>query len=136
MTGSVKSEPRVGIFWLLRDRLIVDTSLLSEAEAGGDWLNHARGHYDYWTRQQRQKLVPHDVEFEEPPRGRCVFNVKTKRFTLYADRCILKRKSVVIQIMKAMCLPARQTDVTTDGHDGHYRCARCMAASSDHHDDQ
>ena len=74
MTGPVKSEPRVGIFWLLRDRLIVDTSLLSEAEAGGDWLNHARGHYDYWTRQQRQGLVPHDVEFEEPPRGRCVFN--------------------------------------------------------------
>ena len=128
-------EPRVGIFWLLGDRLIVDTSLLCEAEAGGDWLDHVQSHDEYWTRQKLHGSVPHDVLYEEPPRGRCIFNTKTRRFTLYADRCILKRKTVVKQIMKAMHLQPSQTDVITDGPDGHYRCACCLAASSDQHDD-
>jgi hypothetical protein len=43
---------------------------------------------------------------------------------------------VIAQIMKAMLLPTKHTDVTTDGPDGHYRCTCCLAASSDHHDDE
>ena len=135
MDRSDEHGPRVGIFWLLEDRLIVDSSLLSEAEAGGDWLNHPTSHDNYWTKQQRRGVVPRDMEYEESPRGRVVYNRKTRRFALYADRCILKRKSAVKQIMKAMHLLASQTDVTTDGPDGHYKCARCLAASFDHHDD-
>jgi hypothetical protein len=75
------------------------------------------------------------MEYYECPRGRVVYNSKTKRFALYVDRCILKRKSVVKQIMKAMHLPAGQTDVTTDGPDGHYKCSSCMGASAASDDD-
>jgi hypothetical protein len=75
------------------------------------------------------------MEYEESPRGRVVYNTKSQRFALYADRCILKRKSVVNQIMKAMHLPAKQTDATTDGPDGHYGCCRCLEASDGRRDD-
>ena len=71
------------------------------------------------------------MDYEEPPRGRVVFNKKTQRFALYADRCILKRKTVVNQIIKAMHLRASRTGVTTDGPEGHYRCYRCMDCSED-----
>lgn len=54
------------------------------------------------------------IEYEDAPRGRVVYNWKTRRFTLYADRCILKRKSVVKKIMNAMHLLASPTDVTTE----------------------
>jgi hypothetical protein len=72
---------------------------------------------------------------EAHPRGRVVYNGKTQRFALYADRCILKIESFVKRIMKAMHLMTNQTDVATDGPDGHYNCARCLEAFSDHHDD-
>jgi len=121
----------VGIFWLLGERLILDVSPLSRAEAGGDWLDHSMSHDDFWTEQQRLGTVPGDMEYEESPRGRVVYNRKTQRFALYADRCILREKSVVDQIMLAMHLPNSQTDVMTDGPEGHYRCFRCMECSED-----
>ena len=132
---TVRGLPMVGIFWLLGERVIFDTTPLIGAEPYGDCLDHPTSHDDFWAEQQRLGTVPRDMEYEESPRGRVVYNRKTKRFALYADRCILKRKYVVQQIMKAMHLSAKQADVTTDGPDGHYRCACCLAASCDHHDD-
>ena len=119
----------VGIFWLLGDRLILDTSPLSEAEPYGDCLGHRTSHIDYWTAQQRFGTVSREIEYEEPPRGRVVFNKRTQRFDLYADRCILKRKAVVKRIMEAMHLPPNQTNVGTDGPFGHYKCLTCLETS-------
>jgi hypothetical protein len=116
----------VGIFWLVGDRLILDTSPLSEAEPYGDCLGHRTSHIDYWTAQQRLGAVPLDLEYEEPPRGRVIYNTKTQRFALYADRCILKKKSAVNRIMRTMCLPAAQTEIATDGYFGHYKCFNCL----------
>jgi hypothetical protein len=121
----------VGIFWLIDDRLVLDTSLISEAEPYGDCLTHGNSHIDFWTEQQGLGTVPHDIEYEEYPRGRVVYNKKTQRFALFADRCILKETPVVNQIMKAMHLPTKQTDVATDGPAGHYRCYRCLKCSNE-----
>jgi hypothetical protein len=125
----------VGIFWLFEDRLILDTSPLSEAEPYGDCLGHRTSHIDYWTAQQRLGTVSREVEYEEPPRGRVVFNKRTQRFDLYADRCILKRKLVVKRIMEAMPLPTNQTNIGTDGQFGHYKCLKCLETSRAFEDD-
>ena len=132
MKGVAQLEPLVGIFWLLGARLILDASLLSKADPYGDCLTHRNSHIDFWTEQQRIGALPRDVEYEEAPRGRIVFDTKTKRFALYADRCILKRRDVVSQIMKGMGLKANQTDAVTDEH---YRCYRCLEASGDREQD-
>jgi hypothetical protein len=131
-----RQQQMVGIFWLVDGRLIVDDSPLSEAVPYGDCLTHRTGHIDFWTEQQRLGTVPRDVEYEEHPRGRVVYNAKAQRFYLLVDRCIHKDPATVVRVMKAMQLVASQTDVTTDGPDGHYKCAGCLAASSDHHDDE
>jgi hypothetical protein len=135
MLKSEQLESRVGIFWLVGERLILDASPLSEAAPYGDCLDHPTSHEDFWTAQQRLGAVPREMEYEESPRGRVVYNRGTKRFALYADRCILKRKSVIAKILEAMHLPTSQTDVTTDGPDGHYRCSRCLMISEPHEND-
>jgi hypothetical protein len=124
-----REQPMVGIFWLFNGQLIYDTCLLSDGEDAGDFIDHPNSHADYWEELQRLGVVPHDIDYEEPPRGRVLFMKLSGRFALYADRCILKRKSVVNQIKKAMSLPASQTDVGSDGHFGHYKCSKCMEAS-------
>jgi hypothetical protein len=131
----VKRQPMVGIFWLIGDRLILDTSPLSAAEPYGDCLGHRESHYDYWTAKQRFGTVSREIEYEEPPRGRVVFNKRTQRFAMYADRCILKRRAVVKRIMKAMHLPTSQTNICTDGHFGHYKCLKCLETSCACEDD-
>lgn len=117
-------EPRVGIFWLLGDgRLLVDSTPLAEAEPYGECLTHPRSHVDQWEELQRQGIAPRDVEYEEMPRGRVVYDARQKRFTIYGDRCILRGKAIARKVMLAMRLAESQTETSSDPH---YRCSRCL----------
>jgi hypothetical protein len=92
------------------------------AEAYADRLSHSESHRHYWSTLQRLGTVPPDVEDERPPRGRVALDMNTKRFALYADRCILNRIDVLSEIINTMCLPELQTIVGSDGPFGHYQC--------------
>jgi len=52
----------VGIFWGIPgpDRswiILTDTTSLAEAEPYGDFLTHPRGHYDVWSKWQKQSAA-------------------------------------------------------------------------------
>jgi hypothetical protein len=121
-TNGLKPEARVGIFWVVSGNPLIDSTTLNEAEAYGDYLTHSRGHAEVWEAFQRAGGVPREVEYEEFPRGRVMYNRKTKRFTLLADKCILRDKNVVRRIVSELRLP-RNTETGTDLH---YRCSRCL----------
>jgi hypothetical protein len=127
MTQRDISQPLVGIFWWFEGKLIVDASPLSEAEKYGDCLGHCRSHIDHWTDLQRRHEVPTDVEYEEPPRGRVMWNTLSQRFLILADRCILRKRVILNRIMQIMRLPVQSTDTGTDAH---YRCFRCLYPES------
>jgi len=86
-TGAV-SEPHVGIFWLVGEKLLFDTTPLSRAEEYGECRIHSGNHVSVWERFRFARTVPQEMEYEEPPRGRVVFNAKKSEFSLLADRCI------------------------------------------------
>ena len=117
-------EPQVGIFWLLGSRLFVQCIPLDRAEKYGNCLSNPVSHIDHWAVLQTNGEVPRDVEYEQPPRGRVVYDRSRDRFVLLADRCILKRDAVVQRIMRRMHLPA---DRTEEGTDAHYRCQKCLS---------
>ena len=121
---SSSQEPQVGIFWRIRRRLVVDTTPLSAAEPYGYCLTHPHGHFSAWTDLQQSGQVPKDVEYEEPPRGRVLFDKRRGRFVLLADRCILRHRGIVSSILTRLHLPPERTDLNTDAH---YRCSRCLA---------
>ena len=118
-------KPRVGIFWLVDGTLLTDSTPLNKAELYGDHLTHPRSHIDVWDGWQKLGKVPGDMPYEEPPRGRVVFNRKTSQSVLLADKCILERKSVVAEITRALGLPKN----VTLGSDSHYRCSKCLYGS-------
>ena len=116
-------EPRVGIFWLVGTRLIIDTTALSAAGKYGDFAIHEGDHVTFWSEMERRGEVSRDTDYEEHPRGRANYNTKTQRFTLFADACILRKKDVVKKLMRLMHLP-EDPALSTDEH---YRCFRCLA---------
>src|SRR5947209_17131034 len=95
---------RVGIFWVLNGEPLIDSAPLSGAEPYGDHLTHPRGHAELWERWQGKGAASPDMEYDEPPRGRVTYNTKTRRFTLLADKCILKDNRVISKIMSQLHL--------------------------------
>ena len=126
-TPKTGTEPRLGIFWLVKGKLLIDSAPLSECEKYGDHLNYPGSHIRVWERWQQVGKAPAETEYEELPRGRVMCDMKTGRFTLLADRCILKRKDFIAEIKKQLCLP-KQTSLGTDPH---YRCFTCLHDSVD-----
>jgi hypothetical protein len=120
------TEPAVGIFWLFEGRLVIDAIPVSQAEPYGDNLTYPESHFNFWTGRQQSGTIPLDVEYDEVPRGRIVYQAKQEHFTLYADKCILKRQDVVQAIMARLNLPAAQTSLSEDLH---YRCQDCSRGS-------
>jgi hypothetical protein len=118
-----KKQPHVGIFWLVHGKLVIDSVLLSEAEPYGNHLTHPRSHIDVWEQWRLAGKVPAESEYEEFPRGRVMYNTKTQKCTLLADRCILGDKDVVSRLMSELHLPSENTDKGTDAH---YRCSACL----------
>lgn len=120
------AEPRLGIFWLV-DSLLIDSAPLSECEKYGDNLNFPGSHISVWEQWRQAGKAPAESEYEEYPRGRVMCDIKTKKFSLLADRCILRRKDLIAAIKKALCLP-KQTSLGTDSH---YRCFHCLHGNAD-----
>lgn len=119
----MEREPKVGIFWLVDGKLISDVTPVSSAEAYGECLGHAKGHFQYWSELQRTGTIPADTEYEDPPRGRIVFNGGTGQYILYADKCIREQSKVVHKILRDFALPE---DGTVLSGDEHYRCRVCL----------
>jgi len=125
MKRSQRPAPRVGIFYLVQKKLSIDATPLAEAGRFSDFAIHERDHYQYWAQLVSSGVVP-VAKCEEYPRGRVAYNTKTGKYTLLADRCILRKKSLVRTILKRMHLPVRGTQV---GKDSHYRCFRCLGSN-------
>jgi hypothetical protein len=132
MTKEKLPEPSVGIFWLVRDKLLFDTASLSEAEPYGDHLTHPRSHIKVWEQFQRLGQAPRESEYEEYPRGRVMYHPALEEFTILADQCILSRKDLIAQIKKELHLPKS----TKTGTDPHYRCFQCLYGNDDDDSDK
>jgi hypothetical protein len=121
--GKMDPEPMVGIFWLFKGELIFDVTPVSSAEPYGECVGHANSHIAFWSELQHARAIPWDVEYEDPPRGRVVFNLKTKQFIVYADRCIRAKPDAMRKIFRDFSLPTDSAVITSDGH---YRCRTCL----------
>lgn len=118
----MKSEPQVGIFWLVNHKLVTETTPVSQAELYLNFRTHAGDHVTSWESLRRAGVVPSDLEYDEVPRGRLIYDAARDQFTLMADQHILHDKQVLAKIMTQFNLPAN----TITDTDRHYRCPECL----------
>jgi len=117
------SGPRVGIVFLVgRSTLFVHGTPVPAASTYGDFKIEEKDHLQYWDDLLRAGSVP-AIEYDEIPRGRCVFDKRTQKFTLLLDRCILQRKDLVARIVEHLQLPSPGWVLSDDSH---YRCPHCL----------
>jgi len=105
-----------------RSTLFVHGTPVPEASTYGDFKIEDKDHSQYWDDLLRAGSVP-AIEYDETPRGRCVFDARTQTFTLFLDKCILQREDLVAEIVKRLQLPLANL---VRSEDAHYRCPRCL----------
>ncbi|SEG64462.1 hypothetical protein SAMN04488144_13226 [Methylobacterium sp. 190mf] len=119
------TAPAVGILWRVADCLVLDRSVLAEAEPYGDCLTHPGGHYERWEAWQalsapalRAAGLPAEIavsEYDDWPRGRVVYEVPARRFVLYADRRLHGRE-IIDLLRKTFGLQSATVAVRADPH--------------------
>lgn len=112
----------IGIFFLINNKLLVDTVNLAQAKPYDQYLEHG-GHYDYWLHLRPTTTTEYLFKsraYDAFPRGRVVFMPTQKRFVLYADNCI--KRTQMLAIAKAFSIHKTQLLLMRDEH---YQCAAC-----------
>jgi len=91
--------PLIGIFWIEDNgKLILDTCPHDQGEdLIGDWLNHS-GHYPFWEKYSAKHGIEHDYVYY--PRGRVLYNKKTKQFKVMSSKRVIKDAKLVKKIAK------------------------------------
>jgi hypothetical protein len=112
----------VGIFYVIGDKLFLESTSLSRAGHHGDNLVHERSHYEYWAQLVKMGAVPR-AGCEDFPRGRVAYGNKIGKFFLLADACILDENKVLDSILTRLHLPTQDTETGTVSI---YRCHRCL----------
>jgi len=91
--------PNVGIFWVKPDKsLIIDSLPWRESqELVGDWVNYS-DHYKFWNRYRlHYKLVG---DYTSLPRGRVVFNQKTRTAKIIAGKKLVEDDKLIKKIAR------------------------------------
>jgi hypothetical protein len=114
--------PKVGLFFLVNRKPWVVGLSWMEVPSEAGFRTYATGHPEYWERLQALGVAPNDMPYEDVPRGRVNYEDATGRFTLMADKCILRNERLVTKIMNNLGLP-KNTKVLPDDH---YRCPKCL----------
>ena len=117
-----KDVPEVGLFFVVNRKPWVEGLPWMEVLSEAGFRTHAIGHPEYWERLQELGVASRDMPYMDAPRGRVNYEDATGRFTLFADRCIIRNKRQVTKIMRALSLP-KNTRVLPDDH---YRCRKCL----------
>ena len=116
-------HPEVGIFFVIKNELFIESTPLSLAEPyGDDFLIHPGDHAHFWKEVIRVKEALSGSPYDYFPRGRVLFNVKEGRYWVYVDKCTLRDSKMVAEIFSRFRLPEEETEVRLDSH---YQCHAC-----------
>ena len=107
------TTPLIGIFWIKENNeLILDTCPYDQGEdIINNWANHS-GHSLFWDQYAPKHGIPYDYVYY--PRGRVVYNVKTKKFKIISRREVITNKSLVKIIANAFNL--KKYILASDAH--------------------
>ena len=118
------SEKLVGIFYLVKGRIIAETAPVSTIKASAGVRIYRRRHYQLWSDLQKKDPDLYDLDCYALPRGSVNYNEDTKEFEITADQHILKEDRFINRIMKDFHLDKSEAEFKEDEH---CRCAICKS---------
>lgn len=112
----MRSKLSIGIFWFCDNKVIgiAHDFSLKEADSIG-LIDSKYTHVDYWEILRRQLPELKDIEYEQLPRGRVIFDTNKNKAIIYIDETLLKRRKVN-EILNFFDLDFTSVVLRTDSH--------------------
>ena len=108
--------PMVGIFWYDCGHVISFADSLDHATATGDFVDSNREHYKTWERLVRSIPKFQNMEYEDVPRGRVVYNRKRGTFVVYSSSQLVNDRKFRYAIFAAFNLKSNESEFNSDIH--------------------
>ena len=108
------SDKFVGPFFYIDGKVVALKIDIDKGEKMGDFINHSKSHIDFFN---EIKTDPLD-DYGHYPRGRVIYNSKTRQFYVYMDRTIIHKKEVIKELLKIYNLD-KGTVIKADNHYTH-----------------
>jgi len=107
---------KIGIFWYWNNQVLGISHSFENTDVDSIGIvDSSYTHVDYWSEIQREYNELRFFEYDEIPRGRTVFNLRTKKVIIYIDSKLLY-KSKVEKIYKFFDVTAEQAILKKDPH--------------------
>lgn len=113
-------SPSVGPFYVIGTRVISANDPIRDVLPIGDSKDSDNSHYKLWKALQRNNPSLKKFDYDYMPRGRVVYNVKTREFNIMIDSDITDED--VKNIADEFGIPSGSYKVL---HDEHYKCHLC-----------
>lgn len=114
--------PEVGIFFVVNAKPLVQGIPWRVNPSYAGYRTYGVGHPEFWRFLLQADAVPCAMRHAEAARGCVNYHEASQKFTMFADRRIIKRKLQVQAIMTELNLPP-DTSVVVDDH---YQCLGCL----------
>lgn len=102
----------VGPFFYINNQVVALKVEVEKGEKIGDFINHPKSHMEFFN-----EINPLD-DYGHYPRGRVIYDTKTKRFYIYIDRCLNNAK-IKEEILKTFNLEKGECVFKRDSHYTH-----------------
>jgi hypothetical protein len=112
--------PKVGIFFVVDNQLLMDAVPVENGEPYGDTMGHG-SHYEFWETMKPSNVIEKKFKaraYDAYPRGRVVYFTQKKLFVLYADKCL--KSGELKWLAEQFCIAG-----PVFARDEHYQCATC-----------
>jgi hypothetical protein len=109
----------IGIFYYFDQHVHARPEALGKAEVYGELKTTSFSHLEFWENELK-KNMPWDYDYF--PRGRVVYGLKSRKYTLYIDRC-LNDPEIIRSIAAEFGLSGKNGVGVR--FDEHYQCHRC-----------
>jgi len=84
---------KIGIFWFYNNKVIGVSHKFSFTDSDSlGMIDSPYDHISYWNKLRKEYPELQEIEYDEIPRGRIIFDINKQKSIIYLDKKLLKKE--------------------------------------------
>jgi hypothetical protein len=114
----MKNLYSIGVFWIYKSQIYFKSIITDDVKAINGFKDSDFAHYQVWNELSSQNKDFYLYEYEDIPRGRVIYDIKSSQFIVYSNYDIINSDEAKALIIKGFNL---RVDNVLFKNDDHYK---------------